>query len=279
MPQELSRQEFDAIAARIAQSAPEGLSREEFGDLVASEAMKASGYEPPLTRERQAPGTPSALEAGHHPNSLVGGHAGSREVFGQRLKSIHDLGPDDGPSDAAFLKRGPEVGMAIGGTLGGPLGAGVGAGAGRLVKRQYDEGAHAPSLGEVGGAAREGAITTALGAGPRLAQVGARAAGPAIANNARNISRAVRTVAGGGFGGALATGNVPAMLTTGAAALATSPRALGGLGNLATRIGNSPGVETAMDWLGRGTRALAPGAEAYRKALLDALGQEEPQQP
>src|SRR5688572_31430712 len=77
---------------------------------------EAQGKEPSLTRERRAPGAPSAMEAGHHPDSLA------RERFGQRVPSLSEIGPDDLPSDAAFLKRGPEVGGAAGMMLGGPLG-------------------------------------------------------------------------------------------------------------------------------------------------------------
>jgi hypothetical protein len=276
MPRELSRQEFDAIAARIAQSAPAGLNRQQFDDLVAAEAMKASGYEVPLTRERRAPGAPSALDAGHHPESLTSDRSGARERFGKRIPSINELGPDDYPSDAAFLKRAPEVGMTVGGTFGGPLGAGVGAGAGRLVKGQYDQGAHLPSTGEVAGAAGEGLATTLLGSGARLAQVAARVGGPAIANNARGISRAMRGAPGIGLGAGIATGNVPLAVASAATGLATHPRVIRGVGNLATRAGNSPIVEAGADWLGRGARALAPGADAFRQALLDALAEDSP---
>jgi hypothetical protein len=275
MPRELSRQEFDAIAARIAQSAPAGLNRQQFDDLVAAEAMKASGYEEPLTRERRAPGAPSALDAGHHPESLTSDRIGARERFGKRIPSINEIGPDDYPSDAAFLKRAPEVGMVMGGTVGGPLGSGIGVGAGRLVKSQYDQGAHMPSKGEVAGAAGEGVLTTALGAGPRIAQVGARVAGPALTNNARGISRGTSALLSNAA--SVASGNPLIGMGLGAATKAlTGPRAVKAAGNLATRIGNSPGVETAMDLLGRGGRALAPGADAYRKALLDALAEDSP---
>jgi hypothetical protein len=262
MPRELSRQEFDAIAARVAQGAPAGLSRQEFDDLVAAEAMKASGYDAPESKTR--------LMASHEPESAPA--PPRRELFGKRVPTLRETLGSETPSDAAFLKRAPEVGMAIGGTFGGPLGAGVGAGAGRLVKGQYDEGAHVPSAGEVAGAAGEGVLTTGLGAGARLAQVGARVAGPAIANNARGISRAVRSVSGSGLGASVALGNIPLALTSAATGIATSPGVIRGVGNLAARAGNSPGVETSANWIGRGLRTFAPGADAYRQALLEALG-------
>jgi hypothetical protein len=275
MPRELSRQEFDAIAARIAQSAPANLSREQFDDLVAAEAMKASGYEAPLTRERRAPGAPSGLDAGHHPESLTSDRVGARERFGKRIPSINELGPDDYPSDAAFLKRAPEVGMVVGGTVGGPLGSGVGVGAGRLVKSQYDQGAHLPSKGEVAGAAGEGLLTTAIGSGARMAQVAARVGGPVIANNARGISRGTSALLSNAA--SVAAGNPLMGMGLGAATKAlTGPRVVKAVGNLATRAGNSPIVEAGADWLGRGGRALAPGADAYRQALLDALADDSP---
>lgn len=217
-----------------------------------------------LTRERPASAGPSALSAGHHPGTLAGGGP-EATIFG--------MSKDDLPSDAAFLKRGPDVGLAVGSVLGGPLGGGVGRAAGRLVKNQYDQGAHLPNKGEAAMAVGEGAVSTALGAGARLAQVGARFGGPIVANNASGISQGVSTLSGVGTG--IASGNVLTGLgAAGATRMLTNPRLVKGIGNVASRIGNSPGVESFADWTGRGLRAVQ--SDAFRKALLDALAEEQP---
>lgn len=268
MPQEITRQEFDAIAARIASNAPAGLSRQEFDDLVASEAMKASGYEAPLTRERQAPGAPSALDANHHPESLVGGPAGVRaSSSGTRPKSIFEITKDDIPSNAAFLKRAPEVGGAAGMMLGGPLGAGAGAAFGSLVKGQHQRGAHVPTGGELGGAAVEGGKSLALSAVPGLSRVAAQHGGPALANNARNVSRGLSALSGVSAG--VASGNpVTGIGASVATRMLTSPSAVRSVGNMASRAAEVP--MHAVNKAGFG----ALSAEAYRKALLDALGED-----
>ena len=108
----------------------------------------------------------------------------------------------------------------------------------------------------VAGAAASMLPTAVLGA--------AHKAGPVIANNAERfagVSKGVQNVAGGGLGASVMSGNVPGVLTTGAAMLAADPRVIRGAGNLATRVGNSEAAE-----------AIA------RAALLQALGQE-PEQP
>jgi hypothetical protein len=125
-----------------------------------------------LTRERPAAGAPSALDAGHHPDSMVGGPAGAREIFGKRVPSIHELGPDDVPSDAAFLKRGPQVGAAIASGLTGGLAAipmaALGGAGGAVARQQFQKGLHAPTVDEAKEAATEGAWeggTQAVGMG------------------------------------------------------------------------------------------------------------------
>lgn len=264
MPRELSRQEFDAIAARVAQSAPADLTRQQFDDLIAAEAMKASGYEAPLTRERPAAGAPSALGAKHHPETLTGGRAA------EALRAIEDA---DLPSDAAFLKRAPEVGGAAGMLLGGPLGAGVGAAGGSLVKGQFERGAHVPAGGELGDAVIEGGKTLALSSIPGLSSVAGSRIGPALTKNAPRISRAIRGATGAGplagVGAGLATGNpVVGMATSAASRALTSPGAIRAAGNVATKLGDAP--MHAVNKAGFG----ALSAEAYRKALLDALGED-----
>lgn len=104
----------------------------------------------------------------------------------------------------------------------------------------------------IAGAAFSAAPTAMLGA--------VHKAGPVIADNAMKFSkfgRAAQAVAGGGFGASVMSGNVPGMLTTGAAAIASDPRVIRGAGNLATRVGNSPTAEAA-----------------FRAALLQALAEE-----
>jgi hypothetical protein len=257
MPRELSRQEFDAIAARVAQSAPAGLSRQEFDDLIAGEALKASGYEAPLTRERQAPGAPSAMGAKHHPGTL----AGSRE--GDALRAIEDW---ETPTDAAFLKRGPEVGGAAGMMLGGPLGAGVGAAAGSLVKGQAERGAHMPTGGEAGQAALDGGFSALLAGAPGALVKGARTIGPAVAKHAGAVSKGLSALSGLGAG--VVSGNPLTGMGVGTATkMLTSPSGLRAAGTLAGRVGAAI-PEHVANKVGFG----ALSADAYRTALLEALG-------
>lgn len=262
MPQEMSRQEFDALAARVAQSAPPGLSREEFNDLIVAEAMKASGYEAPLTRERRAPGAPSAQEAGHHPET------GGREMFGTRIPSLREIGADDVPSDAAFLKRAPQVGGAAGMVLGGPLGAGVGAAGGSLLKGQMDRGAHMPTGSELSHAAGEGGTALVLGGAPRALAAGARTIGPAMASHAKGISKGISALSG--IGGGIVSGNPLTGIGMGAATkMLTSPSGIRAVGNFAGRAGAAVPSHAANK---AGFGAIS--AEALREALLDALGAE-----
>jgi len=229
---------------------------------------EAQGKEAPLTRERPAAGAPSALDSGHHPGSLIGGQAGSREMFGTRLPSIHELGADDLPSDAAFLKRAPEVGGAAGMMLGGPMGAGAGAAAGSLVKGQFERGPHMPTSSDVGEAALEGSAGVVLGGAPRALAAGARTVGPAVARHAGGISKGLSALSGVGTG--IASGNPLMGLGAGAATKAlTSPRGIRTAGNLATRAGAAVPAHAANK---AGFGALS--ADAFRQALLDALGED-----
>jgi hypothetical protein len=237
-------------------------------EQIAAQAQRlyaeAQGKEAPLTRERQPAGTPSALSAGHHPDSS------SREMFGQRVPGIEEVLQRDDvtPSDAAFLKRGPEIGGAAGMMLGGPLGAGVGAAAGSLVKGQAERGAHMPTGGEAGQAALDGGLSALLAGAPRALAAGARTIGPAVAKHAGALSKGVSAISGIGAG--IASGNPLMGLGAGAAARTlTSPGAIRTAGNVAGRAGAAVPAHAANK---AGFGLLS--AEAFRKALLDALGAE-----
>jgi hypothetical protein len=220
-----------------------------------------------LTRQRQPTGTPSALEAGHHPDAF------SREVFGKQVPVRFD-GPT-GLEDTEFLRRGPEVGGAAGMIVAGPLGAGAGAAAGSLVRDQFERGAHVPTRGELGGAAVQGGKSLALSAVPGLSRVAAERVGPVLVTNAPRISRAVRGATGAGpmagIGAGLASGNpILGAMTAAASRAATSPQAIRSVGHAATRVGATP--MHAVNKAGFG----ALSAEALRQALLDALAEESP---
>lgn len=248
-------------------------------DQIAAQAKRlhaeAQGKEPPLTRERRPTGTPSALDAGHHPDTMT------VERFGTRLQHPSAMSREDLPSDAAILKRAPEVGGAAGMMAAGPVGAGLGAAAGSLVKGQAERGAHLPSRDELGGAALEGGASLALSAVPGLARVAGEhlgpvlaKAGPALTSNAPRISRSIRGATGAGplagAGAMLQFGSLPAGLVTSAATrMLTSPRtiraagsAVAGAGKAATRVGQAP--MHAVNKAGFGLLNV--------KALLDALG-------
>lgn len=227
-------------------------------DQIASHAKRlhdeAQGKEAPLTRERRQPDAPSALSAGHHPETT------SREVFGKRVPTSLD---GETPSDAAFLKRAPEIGGMAGMIAAGPLGAGAGAAAGSLVKGQFDRGAHVPTGGELGGAALEGGKTLALSAVPGLSRVAAERVGPVLANNAKGISKGISALSGIGAG--VATGNPLTGIGMGAATkMLTSPGGIKSVGNAATRVGEMP--MHAVNKTGFGLLSV--------KALLDALAEE-----
>jgi hypothetical protein len=210
-----------------------------------AEVFASVPKEAPLTLERQAPSTPSATEQMGQENAL------------------RDIRSWETPSDTAFLKRAPQVGETAGMVFGGPVGAAAGRMAGSLVKSQIDRGLHVPTTSEVAGAAGEGALSGALAGTPLAMLKGARTIGPAVAKNATRIGRAAQTVSGGGFGASVMSGNVPAMLATGATAIATDPRMIRGVGNLATRAGNAVPAHAANK-AGFGLLNV--------KALLEALG-------
>jgi hypothetical protein len=262
MPRDMSRQEFDAIAAKVAQSAPEGLSRQEFDELVVAEALKASGYEQPLTRERPPAGAPSALSAGHHPETIAGDD--------RRAKFLQMIEGAETPSDAEFLKRGPEVGGALGMAFGGPLGAAAGAGVGSLAKGQHTQGAHVPTGSDAataGGDALWNGLLASVVRGPQLA---AQKLGPVVAKHAGPIAKGVSALTGIGSG--IASGNLLTGLGAASATrMATDPRMVRGAANLATRGANAVPTHVANK-IGFG----ALSADAFRKALLDALGAEPP---
>jgi hypothetical protein len=242
---------------------PYDMSPDEINAQAQRLYTEAQGKEAPLTRERRAPGAPSALSAGHHPDSLA------RERFGARVPGISEIGPDDLPNDAAFLKRAPEVGGAAGMVIGGPAGAGIGAAGGSLLKGQFDRGAHLPTGGDLGGAAVEGGESMALSAIPGLSRVAAQYGGPALARNARGVSRGLSALSGLGAG--VASGNpVTGIGTSVATRMLTSPGAVRSAGNMVARAADVP--MHAVNKAGFG----ALSADAYRKALLDALAEDSP---
>jgi hypothetical protein len=231
-------------------------------EQIAAQAQRlyaeAQGKEPPLTRERQPAGTPSATTAKHHPETLRGG------PHGDVLRAIDDA---ELPSDAAFLQRGPEVGGAAGMALGGPLGAGAGAALGSLAKGQYEQGAHIPTSGDAGSAALDGGLSALIAGAPGAAVRGARAIGPAVAKHAGGISKGLSALSGIGAG--VASGNPMTGIGMGAATkMMTDPRLIRSAGNLATRVGETPAHVANKAGFG------ALSADAFRKALLDALGQD-----
>jgi hypothetical protein len=225
-------------------------------EQIAAQAQRlyaeAQGKEPSLTRERQPSGAPSALDAKHHPDTLSGGGRGAAA-----LRMIEDA---ELPSDAAFLKRGPEVLGAAGMAFGGPLGAAAGAGLGSLLKGQHERGMHTPTRGEMGTAAGEGALSGVLAGAPRALVTGARTMGPVVAKNAPAIGKGISALTGVGTG--VASGNVLTGLgAAGAAKLLTDPRVIKGAGHVATRIGTVPSHATNKAGFGL----------LNVKALLDAL--------
>jgi hypothetical protein len=220
---------------------------------------EGQGKEAPFTRERRDSSAPSALASGHHPQTLMK----RTEMFGKRIPSLQEIGPDDLPSDAAFLKRAPEVGGAAGMMLGGPLGAGAGAAAGSLVKGQHAQGAHVPTSGDVSGAALEGGTSLGLSAVPGLSRVAAQFGGPALANHARGVSKGLSALSGVGAG--VASGSpITGLGAAAATKMLTSPGAVRAVGNAATRAGEVP--MHAVNKTGFGLLNV--------KALLDALGED-----
>jgi hypothetical protein len=228
-------------------------------DQIAAHAKRLHAEAAP-TRERRDPAAPPAAEAGHHPETLMR----RTEMFGKRIPSIDEL-KNETPSDAAFLKRGPEVGGAAGMIVGGPIGAGIGASAGSLARDQFERGAHVPTGGELGDAAVQGGTSLALSAVPGLSRVAAERVGPVLANNSQAVSKGIGAVAGLTAG--VASGNPLTGIGTGAAArMLTSPGAIKAAGQAATRVGDAP--MHAVNKAGFGLLNM--------KALLDALAEDSP---
>jgi hypothetical protein len=227
-------------------------------DQIAAHAKRLHAEAAP-TRERRDPAAP-AVGPGHHPETLMR----RTEMFGKRIPSLSEL-KDETPSDAAFLKRAPEVGGAAGMIAAGPIGAGAGAAAGSLVRDQFERGAHVPTGGELGSAAVQGGTSLALSAVPGLSRVAAERVGPMLANNSQAVSKGIGAVAGLTAG--VASGNPLTGIGTGAAArMLTSPGAIKAAGQAATRVGQAP--MHAVNKTGFGLLNM--------KALLQALADEEP---
>jgi hypothetical protein len=103
-----------------------------------------------------------------------------KSARGREGLRLSDIPADSLPTDAAFLKRAPQVGAAIASAFTGGLAAipmaALGGASGSLVKAQAEQGLHVPSAADVGDAAVEGAVQGgAQAAGAGLAKV----AGPA----------------------------------------------------------------------------------------------------
>jgi hypothetical protein len=227
-------------------------------DQIAAHAKRlhaeAQGQEPALTRQRRDPSAPRALAAGHHPETET------REMFGKRVPTSLDA---ETPSDAAILKRAPEIGGMAGMMAAGPLGAGAGAAAGSLARNQFERGAHVPTGGDLGDAAVEGGTSVALSAVPGLGRVAAERIGPVLTNNARGISRGIS--AASGLSAGIASGNPLTGIGMGAATrMLTSPSGIRATGEAATRLGAVP--MHAVNKTGFGLLNV--------KALLDALGED-----
>lgn len=256
-------------------------------DQIAAQAQRlyaeAQGKEPPLTRERQAPGAPSALDAGHHPDVARDmGMSPFSQAISEAGKTVGRWSNDNLPAlastGAALATGGASIPVTVGA---GMLAGGAGAAARQGIRRAAGEGE--PMTGEALGLdiAKEGALSGALAGVPRAAMGAARAAGPAIANNARKISTAVRGVTGAGplaGGGAwYATGNpLIGAATSAVTRAATSPHVIRGVGNMVSRVGNSPTANAIANKFGLGANTMRAGADALRQALLDALGSEQP---
>jgi hypothetical protein len=249
-------------------------------DQIAAQAQRlyaeAQGKEQPLTRERQPEGAPSALSAGHHPaidRDL--NMSPFSQALGEAGETVGRWSNDNLPALASI-----GAGLATGGSsipvsMGiAALAGGAGAAGREGVRRAAGEGA--PKTAEELGldVAKEGVTSGLLAGVPRMAMGAARAAGPAIARNAPSLSTMVRSAAGTGVGAGAITANPLLALPSLAAGVVTSPRAIRGVGNIVSRIGNSPMLNTVAEKTGLGGNAARAGADAFRKALLDALGAE-----
>jgi hypothetical protein len=211
---------------------------------------------------------------GHHPDI-------ERELARDQVSPfsamLGEVGETFGRTANDNLPAIASAGAALVPGAGVPMMAGAGAAGAAAregIRRAVGEGS--PMTGEQLGldVLKEGAISGVLAGGPRLAMGAARTVGPAITRNAAPIGRTIQGLSSGGFGGAVMAGNLPAMLTTGAAAIGSNPRIIRGVGNLATRVGNSPTVNAIANRVGLGGNTLRAGADAFRQALLDALGAE-----
>jgi hypothetical protein len=224
----------------------------------------AGEAEPPLTRERPAPRHPHAQFPGMVADFVTGA---AKELAaqgirgGQVLRKIPGVGLLDHlmtpievntePSNPTQQVGGAALNAA---EVMAPTGVLTSMGLKVLprVAAQGAIGAGTAALqgkNPIAGAAASMAPTAALGV--------AHSAGPAIARNAPAIGRTIQGLSTGGFGGAVMAGNVPAMLATGATAVASNPSVIRGAGNLATKVGNSQATEAAL-----------------RAALLQALGED-----
>jgi hypothetical protein len=238
-------------------------------DDIAEVFAAAPAAEPPLTRERpepQAPRHPHAQFPGMVKDFVVGAGKELAEQGirgGQVLRKIpgvglldHLMAPievDTRPTNATQRAGGAALNAA---EVMAPTGALTSMGLKVLprVAAQGALGAGTAALqgkNPIAGAALSAAPTAILGA--------AHKAGPVIANNAEAISTAGRALGGSGFAGSVASLNLPGMLTSGAATIATDPRLIRGAGNLAAKIGES--------------RTAEAGEAAFRAALLHALGE------
>jgi hypothetical protein len=232
-----------------------------------AEVFASMPPEPKLTRERGAPPSDAAREQ-VSPFGQMLGEAG--ETVG---RFSNDNLPAILSTGAALMTGGASLPV----TAGAGLLAGMAGSAGReTMRRAVGEGKPLTSE-ELGlDMAKEGAISGGLAAA-RVPLAAGRAVAPVIAKNAArfgNAAKAAQTVLGGGLGAAAMSGNVPAMLTTGTAAIATDPRVIRGVGNLVGRVGSSPMLNAAAGRLGLGANTARAGADAFRQALLDALGED-----
>lgn len=243
-------------------------------DQIAAQAQRlyaeAQGKEAPLTRERPEPAAP------RHPHAQFPGMVGdfvtgaAKELAEQGIRGGKVLRKIPGVGLLDHLMKPIEVNTQPSNTMQRAGGAALNAaevvaptkaltslGLKVLprIAAQGVTGAGTAALqgkNPIAGAAASMAPTALLGA--------AHKAGPVIADNAAQFAkfgRGVQAVAGGGFGASAMSGNVPGMLTTGAAALAADPRVIRGAGKLATGVGNSQTAEAA-----------------FRAALLQALGED-----
>jgi hypothetical protein len=244
--------------------------------------------EPPLTRERRAPGAPSALDADHHPEvAREMGMSPFSQMLGETGESFGRWSNDNLPAlastGAALATGGASIPVAMGAAA---LAGGAGAAGREGIRRAAGRGT--PKTAEELGldVAKEGAISGGLSA-IRAPLAAAQMIGPTVANNARAISTVARGVTGAGplaGAGAWYATNNPFIggATSAVSRAVTSPRFIRGVGNLTTRIGSSPALNAIANvadraGLGNASRAAAGLREAILAALdegpTDAAGQ------